>query len=124
VMKYLFWALKTKNVVTPTRVAIPEKVNAIHSMILDHRRISANTTARTMVISQERVGCILHEISDMRKPSAKCVLTCLMAGQKRDRVRVSQVISDPFQSNHAGFFNSLITMVETCIHKYDTETKQ
>jgi hypothetical protein len=70
------WALKTGNkehFVTPTHVTIPEKVDAIHSMILDHRRISARTIAQTLASFLYRVYYIIQEISNMRKPSVKCV---------------------------------------------------
>jgi hypothetical protein len=44
-------------------------MDAIYSMILDDRRISAKKTAETLAISQERVYYI-HEVLDMRKLSA------------------------------------------------------
>jgi transposase len=57
----------------PTRVTIPENVDAIHSMILDDRRISTKKIAETLAISKERVGYIIHEILEMRKLSAEWV---------------------------------------------------
>jgi hypothetical protein len=86
----------------PTQVTVPEKVDAIHSMILD-------------------VGSIIHEISDMRKLSAKWVPKCLSAGQKHDRVLVSQAILYQFRQDPVGFFNHLVTVDETWIHIYDPE---
>jgi hypothetical protein len=50
--------------------------------------------AETLAISQERVGCIIHEILDMRELSAKWVPKCLNTGQERDRVLPSQAILD------------------------------
>jgi hypothetical protein len=75
-------------------VTIPENVNAIHSMILDDRRICAKKRAGTLAISQERVGYIIHEILDMRNLSAEWVPKCLNADQKCDRVLASQAILD------------------------------
>jgi hypothetical protein len=69
----------------PTQVAIPENVDAIHSMILDDRRISTNKIAETLAISRETVGYIIHKILGMRKLSAKWVPKCLNADQKHDR---------------------------------------
>jgi hypothetical protein len=40
----------------PTPVTIPQNVDAIHSMILDDKRISAKKISETMAISRERVG--------------------------------------------------------------------
>jgi hypothetical protein len=52
-------------------VTIPENVDAIHSMILDDRRISVKMIAETLAISQERVNYIIHEIFGIRKLSDK-----------------------------------------------------
>jgi hypothetical protein len=65
-------------------VTIPENVDAIQSMILDDRRISAKKIAGNLVISQERVRYIIHELLDIRKLSAKWVPKCLHADQNRD----------------------------------------
>jgi hypothetical protein len=77
-------------------VTIPENVDAIHSVILDDRRISAKKLVETLAISRERVGYISHEILDMRKLSAKWVSKYLNAVQKRDRVLASQAIWTDF----------------------------
>jgi hypothetical protein len=89
-------------------VTLPENVDAIHSMNLDDRIISATTIAETLVISGEQVGYIILEISDMRKLSAKLVPKCLIADQKRDRVVASQAILDRIRWDHVGFFNRFV----------------
>jgi hypothetical protein len=82
----------------PTQVTIPE---AIHSMILDDRRISAKKIAETLafLLSRERVGHIIHEILDMRNLPTKWVPKCLSA----DRVLASQAILDRFRRDPVGF---------------------
>jgi transposase len=40
----------------PTEVTIPKNVYAIHSIILDDRRITAKKIAETLAICRERVG--------------------------------------------------------------------
>jgi hypothetical protein len=87
-----------------TQVTIPENVDAVHSMILDNQRISTKKIAETLVISRERIGCIIHEILDMRKLSTKWNPKRLNADQKRDRVFVSQAILDRFRRDPVGFF--------------------
>jgi hypothetical protein len=42
-------------------------VDAIHSVILEDRRISTKKIPKTQAISWERVGFIIHEILDMGK---------------------------------------------------------
>jgi hypothetical protein len=90
-------------------------LDAIHSTILDDRRISAKKITETLAISWERVGYIIHEILDMRKLSAKWVPKCLNADQKRDRVLASQAILDWFRRDPVGFLNRLATIDETWI---------
>jgi transposase len=68
----------------PTQVTIPENVDAIHSIILDDKRISTKKIADTLAISQERVGFIVHKFLDMRNLSAKWVPKCRHADQKSD----------------------------------------
>jgi hypothetical protein len=48
-------------------VTVSENVNVIHSKILDNQTISAKELADTLAISLERIGCIIHDILDMRK---------------------------------------------------------
>ena len=55
----------------PSPATTEEKADAVHVMILENRRISANVIAETLGISHKRVGHIIHNILDMRKLSAK-----------------------------------------------------
>jgi len=66
-------------------VTAPEIIDQIHELILEDRRISAQSIAEQLGISCERVGSIIHEDLDMRKLSAKWVPKCLKADQKRQR---------------------------------------
>jgi coenzyme F420-reducing hydrogenase delta subunit len=42
-------------------------MDAIHSMIMNDRKISAKKIVETLVISRERVDYIIHDILDTRK---------------------------------------------------------
>jgi hypothetical protein len=106
-------------------VTIPENVDAIHSMILGDRRISAKKIAGTLAISQERVDCIVHEVfvhekalSQMRSQMPQCW------SEAWSSACASQAILDWFWQDHAGFCNHLLTMDETWIHLYDPEAKE
>jgi hypothetical protein len=108
-------------------VAIPENVDASHSVILNSRRIFAKKIVGALAISRERIGGIIHDISGMRKLSAKWVPKCLLnADQKRDRVLASQAILGRFRRNPVEFLNRLVTMDKIWIHicVYDPETKE
>ena len=74
----------------------PKIINQIHELILEDRRISAESIAEQLGISRERVGSIMHEDLDMRKLSAKWVPKCLNTDQKRQRCQLSEQLSDFF----------------------------
>ena len=67
----------------PKTVTTRDIIDQIHKLILEDRRISANSIAEQLGISRERVWSIIHEDLDMRKLSAKWVQKCLKADQKR-----------------------------------------
>jgi len=76
----------------PKTVTTPEIIDHIHELILEERRISAQSIAEQLGISRKRVGFIIHEDLDMRKLSAKWVPKCLNADQKRQRCQSSEQI--------------------------------
>ena len=66
----------------PKTVTTPWIIDQIHELILEDRRISAESIAEQLDISRERVGSFIHEDLDMRKLSAKWAPKCLNADQK------------------------------------------
>jgi len=52
----------------PKRVTTPENIDQIHELILEGCWISAKSIAEQLCISRERVGSIIHEDLDTRKP--------------------------------------------------------
>jgi histone-lysine N-methyltransferase SETMAR len=81
-------------------------------------------TAETIGISKERVGYILHEELDMKKLCARQVPRLLTADQKRNRKKISEQCLERFNKNKTDFVHQFITMDETWIHHYTTESKQ
>jgi len=69
----------------PKTVTTPDIIDQIQELILEDPRISVKSIAEQLSISHERIGSIIHEDSDMRKLSAKCVPKCLNADQKGQR---------------------------------------
>jgi len=86
--------------------------------------ISAKSIAEQLDISRERVGSIIHEDLDMRKLSAKWVLKCLNADQKRQRCQASEQLLAFFRRDPNDFVSRLVTMDGTWLYHYDPETKQ
>ena len=82
----------------PKTVTTSEIFDQIHEIMLEDRRISAKSMAEQLGISRVRVGSIIYEDLDMRKFSAKWVLKCLNAGQKRQRCHSSEQILDFFSA--------------------------
>jgi len=87
-------------------------------------RISAKPIAEQLGFSRERVGYIIHEDLDMRKLSAKWVPKCLNEDQKRQQCQKSEKYSEFFRRDTSDFLLRLVTMNETWLYHYDSETKQ
>jgi len=74
----------------PKTVTTSEIIDQIHKLILEDRRISAKSIAEQLGISREWVGSIIQKDLDMWKLSAKWVLKCLNADQKRQWCQSSE----------------------------------
>jgi len=111
----------------PKTVTTLEITDLIHKLILEDCQISAKSIAEQLGISCERAGSIIHEDLDMRKLSAKWVLKCLNADQKRQRCQSSEQL---LEFNFFGaiqtisFWAQLVTMDESWLYHYDPQTKQ
>jgi len=105
-------------------VTTPEIIDQIHELILEDRQISAKSISEQLSISRERVGSIIHEDLDMGKLSAKWIPKCLNADQKRQRCQSSEQHLEFFRRDRNDFLSRLVTMDETGLYHYDSETKQ
>ena len=102
-------------------VTTPKIIDQICELILEDRRISAKSLADQL--GTEWVGSITHEDLDMQKLSAKWVLKCLNADQKRQRCQSSEQLLEFFRRDPNDFLSRLMTMDETWLYCYDPETK-
>jgi histone-lysine N-methyltransferase SETMAR len=93
-------------------------------MLLDDRWMRVGEIAETICISKERVEYILHEELDMKKLCARWVLRLLTADQKRTRMKISEQCLECFNKNKTDFMRRCITMDETWIQHYTSESKQ
>jgi len=84
-------------------VTTPEIIDQIQELILADRQISAKSTAEQLSISCEWVGSIIHEDLDMWKLSAKWVLKCLNADQKRQWCQSSDQLLEFFRRDPNDF---------------------
>jgi hypothetical protein len=111
----------------PKTVTTPEIIDRIHVLILEDRRPNFGLIAEQLGISREGVGSI-HEDLDMRTLSAKWILKCPNANQKRQRCQSSdQPLYFFFRLARYKWFpvaTRLVTTDETWLYNYDPETKQ
>jgi len=105
-------------------VTTPEIIYQFHELISEDRRISAKPIVEQLGISRERVGSTIREYLDKRKLSAKEVPKCLNANQKSQRYQSSEQILEFFWRDPNDFLPRLVTMDETWLCQYDSETKQ
>jgi cyanate lyase len=77
-------------------VTIPKIIDQIHELILEDHHILTKSVAEQLGISQEWVGSIIYEDSDMWKLSAKWVLKCLNVDQKHQRCQLSEQLLEFF----------------------------
>jgi len=108
----------------PKTVTTQEIIDQIHELILEDCRISAKSIAEELGISRERVGSIIHQDLEIRKLSAKWAPKCLNVDQKRQRNQSSEHLLEFFRRNPNDFLSLLVTMDETWLYHYDSETKQ
>jgi len=108
----------------PKTVTTPEIIDQIHELILEDGRISAKSIDEQLGISRERVGSIIREDLDMRKLSAKFVPKCLKEDQKHQRCQSSEQILEFFRRDQNDFLSRVVTIDETLLYHYDSETKQ
>ena len=103
---------------------VPANVKAIHDMIMEECRISAESIATYLGISREKVGAIIHSDLEMRNLAAKWILKLLTTEQKRKRVDSLVAVLEHFARNESDFLGKLVTGDETWIYCYDPETKE
>jgi len=103
-----------------------EIIDQIHELILEDRRISAKSIiGEQQGISREWVvESIIHEDLDMQKFSVKWVPKCLNVDKKCQRCESSEQLLEFFWHNPNDFLSRLVTMDETCLYHYESETKQ
>ena len=92
----------------PKTVTTPEIIDQIHELILEDRRISAQSIAEKLGISHERVWSVIHEDLDMQKLSAKGVPKCLKADKKLQRCQSSEQLLEFFRRDPTDFLSGAI----------------
>jgi DNA-binding Xre family transcriptional regulator len=91
----------------------------VHNIVLDDRRIKVREIAKTIGVSKQRVGYILREELDIKKPCARWVPRLLTADKQRTRIKISEQCLERFNQNKTDFVRQF-----TWIHHYTPESKQ
>jgi len=108
----------------PKSATTPEIIEQVHNMVLADQRMKVHEIAKTIGISKERVGYILHEELNKKKLRIKWVPRLLTASQKRTRMKIYEQCLEYFNKNKTDPVHQFITMDETWIHHYTPESKQ
>lgn len=107
----------------PRDATSDEKVEAVHSTVLNDRRVTVRYLAEIVGISKDSVATILSDRLHMKKLSARWVPRMLTAAQKQMRVETSEVLLEQFKQNPENFLHRIVTQDETWVHHFDPETK-
>jgi len=110
---YWFFHLWCTSSWTTQNSTTPEIIDQIHKLILEDRRILTKSIVEQLGISRERVGSIIQEDLAMQKLSAKWVLECLSADQKRQGCKSSEQLLEFFWHNTNDFLLQLVTVDKT-----------
>jgi hypothetical protein len=108
----------------PKSATTLEIIEQVHDMVLDDRRMKVCEIAETIGISKECVEYILHEELDMKRLCARWVPDLLKADQKHTHMKISEQCLEHFNKNKTDFLRRFITMDETLIYHYTSESKQ
>jgi len=107
----------------PKTATTEDNVTKIYDLVLADRRLKTREIAETVGMSKDR-GHILHEISGMRKLSARWVPRLLTPDNKRNRETTSEQCLTLLKRNPKEFLRRFVTVDETWIHWYTPETKE
>jgi len=92
-------------------------------MILIDRRVTIRHVSEVLNISYGSVQSIITERVGMHKVSARWVSRMLTQEMLQNRVTASQENLNQWQNNPEDFLKRVVTVGETWVHHYDSETK-
>ena len=108
----------------PNVVVTSESIKKVHQIVFENRKLKLRKIAVTLKISYGSVYAILHEHLSMRILLSKWVPRLLTVDQKRQRVVDSERCLELFRRNKPNFLRGYVTMDETWIHHYTSESKR
>ncbi|KAM8718673.1 hypothetical protein ACLKA7_001392 [Drosophila subpalustris] len=106
----------------PKEVIIPEIIRQVRQIVLTDRRVKVREIAETVGMSTGSAVSILHDHLHMKKLNVKWVLHFLDIEQREKRVADSKSCLDMFNRNPSEFLRRYITMDETWIQHYISES--
>ena len=107
----------------PKSAVVPENITKVHKIVLGDRKLKLRETADTFKISEGSVFTILHESLEISKLFPKWVPRFLTPNHKQQRVEDSKRCLEVFKRGEKDFLQRHLTMDETWIHHYTSETK-
>ena len=105
-------------------MTVPEMIEKIHRIFMEDRRIKVREIPEIVGISVGAVHNILYEKLEMKKTRARWVPRSLTIDQKCRRKDISEQCLKILKRNVQVFWRRFVTVDETWIHHYISETKQ
>lgn len=99
-------------------------IEKVKTMVMSDRRITIQTIADSLGMSQERVHSIIHKNLKMSKVSARWVPRLLTDQMKDARLTMSRHNLSIFEADPDGFLKRFVTMDETWVHHHTPECKK
>ena len=108
----------------PKSAVVPKNITKVHKIVLGDRKLKLREISDTLKISKGSAFTIMHESLRMRKFFSKWVPRLLTPDQNQQRVEELERSLELFKRSKKYFLRRYVTMDETWIHHYTTETKR
>ena len=107
----------------PKSAVVPENITKDHKIVLGDRKLKLREIADALNVSEDSVFTILHESLGMRKLFSKWVPRLPTPDQKYQRFEDSKRCLKLSKRDKKNFLRRHVTMNETWIQHYTSETK-
>ena len=108
----------------PNEAVTLENIKQVLKIVMDDRKLKVREIAKMVNILTGSASTILNEKLDVKKVFSKWVPRLLIMEQKQQRVDDSESCLSLFTRNKQDFLRRYVTMDETWIHHFTSESKR
>ena len=102
----------------------PEAIAALEAIVKENRGVTVNEIVTRLDMSHGSAHCIVHDVLQFHKVSARWVPCQLTAELKEQRVDTCQQLFKCFEAEGDGFPGRTVMGDETWVHYHQPETKR